>query len=206
MSILLAISGAQIVDILAVGAFVAAGIYAWRKSLGSFPSKLRQLEEKGYVIESREQRQNKRKVSLIWGQLPQPVNLRFQVVEAKLVDQSKKFADSDGIETGDAEFDERFAVLMDLPHLATAVLDHPIRESLSGLDEANFATGSIASLLDVEDFPEVQGADRGVLGLWAMHLDREKITNAEADTCVKVGRQLAERVSQVAATNGLTPS
>jgi len=193
------------VDILAVGAFAGAGIYAWLKSRSSFPKKLRQLETKGYVIESREQRQNNRKVTLIWARLPQPVNLRFQIVEAKLAEQSKKFADSDGIKTGDEDFDARFTVIMDLPHLAAAVLDQPTRECLNALEEANFTTGSIASLLDDEAFPEVQGADRGVLGLWAMHLDREKISDAEAETCVTAGKKLAEKVSKVAAANGLLP-
>jgi hypothetical protein len=202
---MLAITGTQVVDIIAVAAFVAAGLYAWRLRRGDFPRKLKQLEERGYVVEKRVQRQNDRKVTLIWGRLPQAVNLRFQIVESKLLDQSRRFAESDAVQLGDSEFDERFAVLMDLPQFAPAILDEPMRQRLLGLEEANFTTGSIASLLEDDSFPEVQGGERGVLQLWAMHLDREKASNAELRSVVELGRTLAKKVAEVAKADGLTP-
>lgn len=192
-------------DVIAVAAFVAAGLYAWRLRRGDFPRKLRQLEERGYVMEKRVQRQNDRKVTLIWGRLPCAVNLRFQIVESKLLDQSKRFAEADAVKLGHPEFDERFSVLMDLPQLAPAILDEPTRKTLLGLEEVNFTTGSIASLLEDDSFPEVEGGERGVLQLWAMHLDREKVSNADAQPVVELGKSLAQKVAEVAKANGLLP-
>jgi len=202
---MLAITGAQIVDIVAVAAFVAAGLYAWRVRRGDFPAKLKHLEEKGYVVEKRVQRQNDRKVTLMWGRLPHTVNLRFQVVESKLLDQSKRFAESDGVQLGDAAFDERFAVLTELSHLAPLILDEPARREVMSVEEVNFTTGSIASLLLDTDFPDVEGGERGALQLWAMHLDREKVSNAEIRPVVELGMKLADRVGEVAQANGLRP-
>lgn len=201
----MAMTGAQIVDVIAMAAFVAAGVYAWRLRRGDFPGKLRHLEEKGYVVEERVQRQNDRKVTLIWGRLPHAVNLRFQIVESKLLDQSRRFAESAGVKLGDPQFDERFAVLMELSKLAPVILDEPARRELMALEEVNFTTGSIASLLEDDSFPDVQGGERGALQLWAMHLDREKVSNAEVRPVVELGMKLADRVAEVAKANGLLP-
>lgn len=166
----------------------AAGIYAHKNSKKNNEVKLRQLNERGYVITHAHQ-ERRGYVTVIWQPFPQPVPMYLQVCNGDTV---QVFAGRLGIKDykiGNDEFDRKFVVRSNRPDDLEKILTPEIQREFMGFDKITFLTGANENLW-CATFPGETKEESKQRRFWKI-VASGKLTDEEAEPYLELGLKMS---------------
>lgn len=170
-----------------VVAIVTVVVLLWGKGKKMFEARLREIEQKGYVVDFPQER-HRGTTTRVWGRYEAPVPFYLHFSNR---DPNASTAGRIGIadlKVGHVEFDIAFFVRSNKPDWALQFLTGGLCERLVRFESIQFCTAAIGSLLTPDYWPEEKDRDRR--DLWMLRIDGRH-EGAALEPYVALARELS---------------